>query len=57
MTLAEEKAIYTFIGKVTMAQEILDRAIKQNSISEVYNPINIALQTGLEQIKFALNYE
>lgn len=57
MTLAEEKAIYTFIGKVTMAQEILDRAIEQNSISEVYNPINIALQTGLEQIKFALNYE
>lgn len=57
MSLDEEKAVYTFIGKVTMAQEILNRAIEQGTISYTYNPINIALQSGLEQIKFALNHE
>ena len=57
MTLDEEKAVYTFIGKVTMAQEILNRAIEQGTISYTYNPVNIALQAGLEQIKFILNHE
>jgi len=57
MSLDEEKAVYTFIGKVSMVHEILSKAWEIGDLESTYAPIVAALQSSLEQIKYALNHE
>lgn len=57
MSLDEEKAVYTFIGKVSMVHEILSKAWEIGNLESTYAPIVVALQSSLEQIKYALNHE
>ena len=57
MSLEEEKAVYTFIGKVSMVHEILAKAWEFGDLDSAYNPVIVALQSSLEQIKYALNHE